>query len=280
MAACSAEVRVELRCGSNRTFPSSPALALQTFSVPATTTPSWRMYNISGLVPTADCIGDGSIVITLHTPSAVLDVDMVFLQPGAAARFKGLPVRRDLAEFLLASGMTGMRMGGGTISQWICVPPGAKPGPAGSGHVLGNFRGPRWKRQPLCGQEYPATSAGFGWVDFMNFCEAANITAAVTLNELDDPVTVVEYLFGKANTAGGKLRVEDGHPKPYAMGNVLLEVGNERMPGNGCGGRDCVEAFFNFTLKAQARADELQLGKLPVVLSMFAWGLLGTVRRI
>ena len=45
------------------------------------------------------------------------------------------------------------------------------------------------------------------------------------------------------------------------------------MPGNACGGRDCVEAFFNFTLQAQARADELELGKLPIVLSMFAWGL-------
>ena len=33
-------------------------------------------------------------------------------------------------------------------------------GPPGSGYVLSNFRGPRWQRQPMCGQEYPATSAG------------------------------------------------------------------------------------------------------------------------
>ena len=54
--------------------------------------------------------------------------------------------------------------------------------------------------------------AGWGWVDFANFCEAANITAAITLNERDDPVAVVEYLFGDSSTKGGALRVEDVRP--------------------------------------------------------------------
>ena len=59
------------------------------------------------------CVGDGSIVIALHSGGPLL-LDMVFLQPAAEARYKGLPVRKDLADFLLGSGMTGMRMGGGT----------------------------------------------------------------------------------------------------------------------------------------------------------------------
>ena len=84
----------------------------------------------------------------------------------------------------------GMRMGGGTINTWICADGASQPG---SGYVLANFRGPRWRRQPLCGQEYPYTSAGWGWVDFINFCEAANLTAAVTLSELDDPVTLSQF---------------------------------------------------------------------------------------
>ena len=57
----------------------------------------------------------------------------------------------------------------------------------------------------------------------------SNITAAV-LSEQDDPVMVFEYLFGdSAATAGGKLRAEDGHPRPYNMERMLLEVGNERV---------------------------------------------------
>lgn len=268
-----ATVSVQLRCGPNSTFASSPPLASREFAVDVAMA-EWKMFNVSELTPADDCIGDGSIVIVLHTPHVALDVDMVFLQPGPAARYKGLPVRKDLAEFLLASGMTGMRMGGGTINAWICTPPGVPSRRPGSGYVLANFRGPRWKRQPLCGQEYPYTSAGWGWVEFLNFCEAANLTAAVTLNELDDPEAVVEYMFGSPlTTAGGRLRSEDGHPLPYDIKRVLLEVGNERMPGNGCGGKDCVNAFFNFTLRAQKRATELDIGRLPLVLAIFpGWG--------
>eukprot|EP01047_Picozoa_sp_COSAG01_P018293 COSAG01_NODE_988_length_12303_cov_5.060472_6_plen_136_part_00 len=86
----------------------------------------------------------------------------------------------------------------------------------------------------------------------------------------------MEYLYGSAlTTAGGRLRSEDGHPSPYDMTRMLLEIGNERMPGNSrvCGGKDCVDAFFNFSLRAQARATQLQLGKLPLVLALFpGWG--------
>ena len=53
---------------------------------------------------------------------------------------------------------------------------------------------------------------------------------------------------------------------------MLLEVGNERMPGHSdaCAGDDCIEAFFSFALRAQGRADELKLGKLPFVLAIWA----------
>jgi hypothetical protein len=187
LAVATANVSVQLRCGSNRSFATTPALASQSFIVDVG---GWKMYNVSALKTAVDCIADGSIIIALHTPGVALDIDMVFMQPGHVARYKGLPVRKDLAEFLLASGMTGMRMGGGTINTWICADGASQPG---SGYVLANFRGPRWRRQPLCGQEYPYTSAGWGWVDFINFCEAANLTAALTLSELDDPVTSSQF---------------------------------------------------------------------------------------
>ena len=103
-------VSLELRCGSNTTFASTPPLAAQHFTIAGT---EWAQYNVSALTPSADCVGDGSIVIALHSGGPLL-LDMVFIQPGEEARYKGLPVRKDLADFLLGSGMTGMRMGGGT----------------------------------------------------------------------------------------------------------------------------------------------------------------------
>ena len=59
----------------------------------------------------------------------------------------------------------------------------------------------------------------------------------------------------------------------YDKTQMLLEIGNERMPGHSaaCVGNDCIAAFFGFALKAQARADELKLGKLPLVLAIWAW---------
>lgn len=184
-AASTAHVAVQLRCGSNTTFSSTVPLAEQNFTVSST---GWSIFNVTALTPTTGCVGDGSIVIVLRgaipAAAAALNVDMVFVQPGAKQRYKNLPVKKDLAEYLLSTGMSGMRMGGGTINTWICtmndtnpVNDGPVQGLQGSGYVLSNFRGPRWKRQPMCGQEYPHTSAGWGWVDFANFCEAANITA-------------------------------------------------------------------------------------------------------
>ena len=57
-------IYVQLRCGANNSFSSKAALASQKIMVE---TPVWAMYNISGLRPSADCSGDGSVVIVLHT---------------------------------------------------------------------------------------------------------------------------------------------------------------------------------------------------------------------
>ena len=53
------------------------------------------------------------------------------------------------------------------------------------------------------------------------------------------------------------------------------QIGNERMPGHSdaCPRDDCVEAFFAFAMQAQAHANKLKLGQLPLVLALFAWGL-------
>ena len=211
-----AQVSLELWCSDR-----NHTLAAQ--SLYANSSNAWHMHNIS-LTPSSDCYGDGSFAIVLESPQAQLDIDMVFLQPGDWGRYKGLPVRKDLADFLLASGIKGTRMGGGTVNARSQLPSDSPPG---SGYLLSNFRGPRWLRQPIVGLEYPVSSAGWGWVDFLDFCDAADITAAVTVNERDDPVQMIEYLFGSSATLGGKMRVGDGRVHPYNTSRILLEIGND-----------------------------------------------------
>ena len=267
-------VTVELRCGSNASYDTTRALATTPTLALTECDPTspWQLVNFT-VTPSRGCVGEGALVIAVAPLAPAVRLDMAYLQPGDWGRYKGLPVRKDLAEYLVGSGIKGMRMGGGSINAAAQTPANSS---VGSGYVLANFRGPRIHRQPLMGEEYPVCSAGWGWVDFANFCEAANLTAAITLNERDDPVAVVEYLFGSADTTdGGALRAADGHPAPYARDRILLEIGNERMPGSNpaCPGNDCVAAFFSFAAAAQNRATELNLGKLRLVVCLYAWGL-------
>ena len=129
-----------------------------------------------------------------------------FLQPGEWGRFKGLPVRRDVAEGLINQGITVLRYGGSMVNT-------------------GEYRwkkmiGPRDRRPPYAGHWYRYSSNGWGIVDFMDFCEAAGFEYIPTfdINETpEDLADFIEYAKGPADSAWGRKRVADGHPKPYRL---------------------------------------------------------------
>ena len=153
-----------------------------------------------------------------------------FLQPGDWGRFKGLPVRKDVAEGLLTQGITVLRYGG----------------------LMNNAPEYRWKkalgprdlRQPYKGYWYPQTndkpaefaskapltSNGFGIIDFMNFCEAAKILGIPAFNVMEetpqDMADFVEYANGSADTTWGKRRVEDGIPNRTSNASWSLATKN------------------------------------------------------
>ena len=58
----------------------------------------------------------GRLAVKLKRSGDVL-LGYAFLQPGPWGRFKGLPVRRDIAEALLAQGLTVMRCGGAMVNS-------------------------------------------------------------------------------------------------------------------------------------------------------------------
>lgn len=146
------------------------------------------------------------------------------LHPGVWGRFKGLPVRKDIAECLKAQGLTVLRYGGSMINTNKAV---EKQSP-GSGYNWKKMLGPRQQRPPYWGTFYRYNSNGFGVIDFVEFCETAGFLCIPAINILERPEDVadlVEYLNGPTESEWGRRRAEDGHPQPY---NVrYLQLGNE-----------------------------------------------------
>ncbi len=170
----------------------------------------------------------GRFAIKLKAPGAVW-VDYAFLQPGPWGRFEGLPVRKDIADALVAQGLTVLRYGGYMINtDW-----GHEDRCPGSGYRWKKMLGPRQERPPYFGTFYPYSSNGFGIIDFVNLCRAAGFLCVPAINPSERPEDVadlVEYLNGDCETPWGARRAADGHPEPYRL--RYLQIGNEeRMAG-------------------------------------------------
>jgi hypothetical protein len=155
----------------------------------------------------------GRFAIKLKQPGA-LRIGYAFLQPGEWGRFKGLPVRKDVAQGLIDQGITVLRQGGSMVNA--------------AEYRWKKMIGPRAKRPPYAGTWYPYSSNGWGIFDFLNFCEAAGFLAVpdVNCNETpQDMADFVEYVNGPADSEWGRRRIADGHPKPYNLKHI--EIGNE-----------------------------------------------------
>lgn len=155
----------------------------------------------------------GRFAIKLKEPGAVC-LGYAFLQPAAWGRFKGLPVRKDVSEALVAQGLTVLRYGGSMINH--------------PEYRWKKMIGPPDQRPPSQGTWYPCSSNGWGIFDFLNFCEAAGFLGipAVNVDETpSDMADFMEYVNGPSTSDWGRRRAADGHPAPYGL--KYLELGNE-----------------------------------------------------
>jgi len=137
-----------------------------------------------------------------------------FLQTGEWGRFKGLPVRRDVAEGLIDQGVTVLRYGGSMVNN--------------AGYRWKKMIGPRDRRPPYAGQWYRYSSNGWGIPDFMSFCEAAGFEYIPAFNMDETPQDMadfIEYAKGPADSDWGRRRVADKHPQAYRL--RYIELGNE-----------------------------------------------------
>ena len=164
------------------------------------------------LTPSANC-DRGKLTISLQN-YATVDLGYVFLQPGDWGRFKGLPVRKDVAEALVAEGLTVLRYGGSMINH--------------PEYRWKKMIGPRDRRPPYHGTWYPWSTNGWGIIDFLAFCEAAGFLPIPDFNIDETPQDMadfVEYVNGPADSPWGRRRAADGHPAPFGLKHIQL--GNE-----------------------------------------------------
>jgi hypothetical protein len=155
----------------------------------------------------------GRFAVALRKPGAI-DVGYAFLQPGEWGRFKGLPIRKDVAEALIAQKLTVLRYGGSMINA--------------AEYRWKKMIGPRDKRPQYKGTWYAHSTNGWGIVDFLDLCEACGFLAVPVFNmgeTPDDMVDFIEYVNGPATSLWGSKRAEAGHPEPYNLKH--LELGNE-----------------------------------------------------
>jgi hypothetical protein len=172
----------------------------------------WHRYEFQ-LTPRESAMG-GSFAIRLKSPGASVLVGHAFLQPGAWGRYKDLPLRRDVVGGLLDQGVTVFRYGGSMVNapeyRWK------------------KMIGPRDRRPPYKGTWYPYSTNGWGILDFLNLCEAADFTGVPDFNIDESPQDMadfIEYANDAPDTKWGGARAADGHPASYQL--KYLELGNE-----------------------------------------------------
>jgi alpha-L-arabinofuranosidase len=198
---------------------------------------SSKWSRFSGVFIATDHSANASLSLsTVQQSDAGVRVDLVILEPGSWGKFRGLPVRRDLAELIQLEQLTVMRLGGGMIDS--------------NGWNWHHQVGPRENRPPnMCGVWDSVMSNGWGVFDFLNLAEALGVRPIVSVHlgdvtgsananatgslcnpslsnagsdhdsggfaNVSDPAGYIDYLFGPESTRWGAVRAQDGHKEPY-----------------------------------------------------------------
>jgi Alpha-L-arabinofuranosidase C-terminal domain/Ricin-type beta-trefoil lectin domain-like len=175
----------------------------------------WTTYSFSLEPAKADT--HARFAVELTAPGAV-DVGYAFVEPGTWGRYKGLHVRKDVADAMVAQGLKAIRFGGCANSGCGDV----------SDYKWKTMVGDQVDRPVTKGFWYPYESNGWGIFDFLQLGEAMGIEAVPSLNIDESPSDIadlMDYLYGPTTTRWGAQRAMDGHPAPYTA--KRFELGNE-----------------------------------------------------
>ena len=172
----------------------------------------FRKYAFAMIPDTTDA--NGSFAVTLASP-AEINVGYAFLQPGEWARYKGLPVRKDVVEGMEEIGLSVLRFGG----------------------CMANAADYKWKdmigapedRPTYTGWWYTYSSLGFGIIEFMDLCEAMDILYVPDFNAYESPEDMADFVRFALGTDPTdewvQLRISMGREEPYNL--KMIQIGNE-----------------------------------------------------
>lgn len=194
----------------------------------------WKKYSCV-LTPTET---DGKSVFAFRLGSTgEISFDFVSLFPKKTFKNRPNGLRADLAQYLADLKPAFVRWPGGCFVEGVNVE-----------------SAPNWKNSigPL--ENRPGTfsvwgywsSDGFGYHEYLQFCEDIKSDALYVFNAgvacefrsgtfisdeqlqpvIDDVLDAIEYAVGPVTSKWGKVRAQNGHPKPFPL--KYIEVGNEQ----------------------------------------------------
>ncbi len=156
----------------------------------------------------------GRFALLLDSPARI-NVGYAFLQPGEWARYKGLPVRKDVVEGMEAIGLTVLRFGGCMANA--------------SEYKWKDMLGAPEERRTYSGWWYPHSSFGFGIIEFMDLCEAMGILYIPDFNAYETPQDMVDFVRFALGTDPSDewvaRRIAMGRTEPYNL--KMIQIGNE-----------------------------------------------------
>ncbi|RYG17585.1 alpha-L-arabinofuranosidase, partial [bacterium] len=180
-------------------------------------------------------------------------LDQTVLLDAPEDRYEGLPIRKDIAQAMLGSGITYLRYGGTMVNA--------------PGYRWKSMIGDPDRRPPYAGHWYSCSTNGFGIFDFLRFCEKAKLRASFAINvdeTPEDAADLAEYLTGPVTSPWGRRRAQDGHPTPYRVDSI--EIGNEEAIGN-----PDAEALARYATRFRLLADAIHRKNPNLKLVCGAW---------
>lgn len=175
-------------------------------------------------------------VLTFTAPGKVW-VDFVSLFPAKTFKNRRNGLRKDLAELIQDLKPSFIRWPGGCFAEGITI-----------------YSAPDWKRTIGPVEQRPGTfspwgywtSDGFGYHEYLQFCEDIHADALYVFNAgvsceyrsgtfapddslhfyIQNALDAIEYAIGPVSSKWGKVRAANGHPAPFPL--KYVEVGNEQ----------------------------------------------------
>jgi len=176
-------------------------------------TGDWAKYTFNLTSSTTDA--KARFVILMEN-TGKLWVDQVVLMQTGEEQFKGLPLRADIGNAMVAEGLKFLRYAGTMVNA--------------PEYRFKKMIGDPDQRMPYKGHWNAYSTNGFGIEDFLKFTEKAGFTAAFAINIEEtaaDAADMVEYLNGDISTVWGAKRAANGHPESFKV--KYIEIGNEEV---------------------------------------------------